>query len=76
VQNTGAQLDDEIVALLTEPFYRGDASRTKTGDRDGMGLGLAIVESIALTHGGHLHLAARPDGGLVATLRLPALPSA
>ncbi|WP_435748655.1 sensor histidine kinase [Microbacterium sp. PMB16] len=70
VENTGAPIAAATVALLTEPFYRGDASRTSTGP-DGTGLGLAIVQSIAQTHGGQLHLAARKGGGLIATLRLP-----
>jgi signal transduction histidine kinase len=69
VENTGAVLDNETVALLTEPFYRGETSRM-TGES--IGLGLAIVDSIAQTHGGTLHLRARDGGGLVAELRLPA----
>lgn len=71
VSNTGAELAPETVALLTEPFYRGDETRTSTGDRTGTGLGLAIVDSIAVTHGGVLLLAPRPGGGLVARLSLP-----
>jgi signal transduction histidine kinase len=71
VENTGPHLAAATVALLTEPFYRGDASRTATGPV-GTGLGLAIVESIAGMHGGSLRLRARTDGGLVATLRMPA----
>lgn len=67
IENTGAMLDEADVALLTEPFYRGAASRTGSG----LGLGLAIVDSIATAHGGRLRLAARPGGGLVATLELP-----
>ncbi|MCU1422450.1 MAG: hypothetical protein JWN36_2101 [Microbacteriaceae bacterium] len=70
VENTGSPLTAETVALLTEPFYRGDATRTSTGD--GVGLGLAIAESVAITHGGHLALSPREGGGLVATLSLPA----
>lgn len=72
VENTGAVLSAETVELLTEPFYRGDATRTSTGDHDGMGLGLAIVESIALTHGGRLTLSPREEGGLVARMDFPA----
>jgi signal transduction histidine kinase len=68
VENTGAVLDPATVALLTEPFYRGDASRTAS---EGVGLGLAIVESVARTHGGTLTLAARDGGGLIVTLSLP-----
>jgi signal transduction histidine kinase len=71
VSNSGATLSAETVALLAEPFYRGDDTRTSTGDHDGTGLGLAIVDSIAVTHGGSLHLAARPGGGLIARLTLP-----
>lgn len=68
VENSGPVIDEESVALLTEPFYRGTTSRLSG---DGMGLGLAIVESIARTHHGTLLLRARVGGGLTAELRLP-----
>jgi signal transduction histidine kinase len=69
VENTGRELSEESVALLAEPFFRGAATRT-TGD--GVGLGLAIVDSIAIAHGGRLVLRPRPGGGLIARLELPA----
>lgn len=68
VENSGPVIGEETVALLTEPFYRGTSSRHAG---DGMGLGLAIVESIARTHHGILVLHARAGGGLSAELRLP-----
>jgi signal transduction histidine kinase len=37
----------------------------------GLGLGLSIVSSIAAAHGGVLILKNHPDGGLIATIRLP-----
>ena len=40
--------------------------------RSGAGLGLSIVRSVAEAHGGGLTLRARPQGGLVATVALPA----
>lgn len=70
VENTGATIAPATVELLTEPFYRGDASRTSTGP-DGTGLGLAIVQSIAKTHGGEVRLRARKGGGLIAAIVLP-----
>ncbi|WP_181156506.1 HAMP domain-containing sensor histidine kinase [Microbacterium sp. MYb66] len=70
VENTGTPLTPATVALLAEPFYRGDASRTSTGP-DGTGLGLAIVQSVAKTHEGELRLRARKGGGLIASLVLP-----
>ncbi|WP_164743616.1 sensor histidine kinase [Microbacterium oxydans] len=70
VENTGATITPATVELLTEPFYRGDASRTSTGP-DGTGLGLAIVQSIAKTHGGEVRLRARKGGGLIAAIVLP-----
>ena len=69
VESTGAELDAETVATLTEPFYRGPSSRTAGGA--GVGLGLAIVDSIATTHGGMLELRPRDGGGLIARLVLP-----
>ena len=74
VANTGATLTRAGAAMLAEPFHRGDHSRLE-GDRDGVGLGLAIVTSIAGAHGGGLDLEPREGGGLIATLALPALES-
>lgn len=68
VENSGPVIDEESVALFTEPFYRGDSSRLSG---EGIGLGLAIVDSIARTHRGTLVLRARAGGGLSAQLRLP-----
>ncbi|MBS1888731.1 MAG: HAMP domain-containing histidine kinase [Actinobacteria bacterium] len=70
VENTGEELDADLVPTLAEPFRRG-AERVRA-DHAGVGLGLAIVKSIAVAHDGALTLAPRPGGGLRATVRLPA----
>lgn len=69
VENTGGPLDPRLVPTLVEPFQRG-GGRTH-GEHGGVGLGLAIVRSIAEAHHGTLALAARGDGGLRVTVRLP-----
>lgn len=69
VANTGPLLSRAMVATLPEPFVRG-AGRTR-GPADGVGLGLAIVASIARAHRGRLELWPRDGGGLHARLRLP-----
>jgi two-component system, OmpR family, sensor histidine kinase VanS len=72
VENTGESLSPTLVATLVEPFQRG-AERVRTGHA-GVGLGLAIVRSIAQAHAGTLMLAPRPAGGLCVTVELPAAP--
>ncbi|SMB81218.1 sensor histidine kinase [Deinococcus hopiensis] len=69
VENTGEHLSRQLVATLAEPFQRG-AERRVT-DHAGVGLGLAIVESITRAHGGVLTLTPRPAGGLCVTVQLP-----
>ncbi|MBV9283909.1 MAG: two-component sensor histidine kinase, partial [Acidimicrobiia bacterium] len=43
-------------------------------DHAGVGLGLAIVDSIAKAHDGTLTLTPRADGGLCAAVELPVRP--
>jgi two-component system sensor histidine kinase VanS len=72
VENTGKKLTRQMVSTLTEPFQRG-AERIR-GDHAGVGLGLAIVESIAQAHDGTLTLTPRGAGGLCVTVQLPLAP--
>lgn len=52
-----------------DPFVRLEESRSlETG---GHGLGLSIARSILRAQGGEISLANHPDGGLIATIRLP-----
>jgi two-component system sensor histidine kinase VanS len=70
VENTGAELTSQVASTLAEPFHRG-AERRRTDDA-GIGLGLAIVDSISRAHGGTLTLTPRDGGGLRVTVELPA----
>ncbi|MEV0251686.1 HAMP domain-containing sensor histidine kinase [Nocardia sp. NPDC050712] len=70
VENTGEKLTAQMVSTLAEPFQRG-TQRIRT-DHAGVGLGLAIVQSITRAHGGTLTLTPRAAGGLRVTVRLPA----
>jgi signal transduction histidine kinase len=70
VENTGLPLPWELLPTLTEPFQRG-TRRIRTDEHAGVGLGLAIVQSIVRAHDGTLDLTPRPAGGLLVTIRLP-----
>ncbi|WP_051796789.1 HAMP domain-containing sensor histidine kinase [Streptomyces sp. NRRL S-87] len=72
VENTGEELAPQSVPTLTEPFQRG--TERVHGDHAGVGLGLAIVETITRAHDGTLLLAPRPGGGIRVTVELPAAP--
>jgi two-component system sensor histidine kinase VanS len=69
VENTGEKLTPQLVSTLAEPFQRG-TERIHT-DHAGVGLGLAIVNSITQAHDGTLTLTPRTAGGLRVTVRLP-----
>lgn len=69
VENTGEQLAPQLVATLAEPFQRG-TERIRS-DHAGVGLGLAIANSIIQAHNGTLTLAPRAAGGLCVTVQLP-----
>ncbi|MEM7695826.1 MAG: HAMP domain-containing sensor histidine kinase [Pseudomonadota bacterium] len=64
--------EDERFAAL-EPFWRGDAARTRGADT-GFGLGLSITRQIVARHGGTIALADNQPTGLIVTLTLPRAP--
>ena len=83
VANTGPVIPPGQVGSLLLPFGRGGAAgrapRTQAprpcqGSDDGLGLGLSIVQAIAVAHGAALGITARPDGGLAAELSFPPAP--
>ena len=54
--------------VALNPFWRGDPSRSRaTG---GTGLGLSVVQAIALAHGGQLKFANRQGGGAMVAIHL------
>jgi signal transduction histidine kinase len=67
VVNTGTVVPADMVERLFLPFTRLD-DRIR---RDGFGLGLALVSSIAAVHGGTVEAIAVPSGGLDISVRLP-----
>jgi signal transduction histidine kinase len=72
VEDDGPGVPPELAATLFERFVRG------AGDRGGsFGLGLAIVQAVARSHGGSVALHERRDGrsGARFVVRLPAAPS-
>ncbi len=69
VQNTGQRVPAETVPALFEPFRRLTSERTY--QRDGAGLGLSIVRSVAAAHGGSVSAEPGAEGGLKVTVDLP-----
>jgi signal transduction histidine kinase len=69
VRNTGQHVPAEAVPTLFEPFRRLGADRVR--GRGGVGLGLAIVRSIAVAHAGTIRVRPRADGGLELEVGLP-----
>ena len=60
VRNHGATIAPEEIPLLFERFHKSDKSRSE--DKDGVGLGLYIVKTILEQH--HEHIAVTSENGL------------
>jgi signal transduction histidine kinase len=69
VDDDGPGVSEKEREQVFEPFHRGEPSRSR--ETGGAGLGLAVVRSVARSHGGDATLANREGGGLRATVRLP-----
>ena len=70
VDDDGPGIPEEQLAAAVEPFVRLDPARGR--DTEGFGLGLAIVAQAVAAEGGTLTLANRREGGLSASILLPA----
>ncbi|MCL5264030.1 MAG: ATP-binding protein [Chloroflexi bacterium] len=69
VSDTGMGIPAEHLPHLFERFYRVDKARSRA--EGGAGLGLAICEWIAHTHGGRIEAASTPGRGSTFTVYLP-----
>jgi signal transduction histidine kinase len=74
VLDDGPGIPEQELEQAFEPFFRGEASRSR--ETGGTGLGLGIARNIARAHGGDLVLRNRPEGGLEAILSLPRISAA
>jgi two-component system osmolarity sensor histidine kinase EnvZ len=71
LRDHGQGVDPGILEQLTQPFFRGDVSRTSA---TGTGLGLAIVDRAISRMGGRFALANSSTGGLSAHIKLQRAP--
>ena len=67
MRNSGSTIPEAERPRVVERFYRGARARNIPGT----GMGLAIVQQIAVAHGGSLSLASSPDTGTTFTIALP-----
>ncbi len=69
VKDTGAGIPPEALPRVFDRFFRVDTSRSQVSG--GTGLGLTIVQGIALLHGGQAEIASELGVGTRVMLRLP-----
>jgi signal transduction histidine kinase len=69
IDDEGPGIPQQELTRVLEPFYRLEESRSR--ETGGVGLGLAIAQSIVQAHGGTLTLTNRQARGLRATIVLP-----
>lgn len=69
IKDTGPGISESDLPYIFERFYRSDKSRSrKTG---GTGIGLTIVKSIILAHGGSIKVYSQQDEGAEFVITLP-----
>jgi two-component system OmpR family sensor kinase len=69
VADEGPGFPDDLLPRAFERFGRG---RHTAADEPGSGLGLALVQAVAMAHGGHADVRNDPGGGADVSITLPA----
>ncbi len=67
VEDQGQGIPAEDQPRIKEPFYRA----SNVGDREGTGLGLAVVNTCVTLHGGDWQILSEVGQGTLVTVRLP-----
>ena len=67
IQDQGMGIEANDLPHIFERFYRGDKSRSTSGN----GLGLSLARSIIAAHNGTIHVESMPDKGSTFTMSLP-----
>jgi two-component system, OmpR family, sensor kinase len=68
VTDEGPGFPEELIGHPFERFVRGSEERARG---PGSGLGLALVEAVAMAHGGYAQARNRPEGGADVWIALP-----
>ena len=71
MRDTGIGIASVDLPHIFDRFWRADPARSRTGDRPGVGLGLAITKWIAEAHGGSISVHSRPGRGSSFEVLLP-----
>ena len=71
VADSGIGIAPGDLPHIFDRFWRADSARTRTGERPGAGLGLAISKWIAEAHGGGIEVQSRPGRGTTFTVTFP-----
>jgi signal transduction histidine kinase len=71
VRDSGIGIASVDLPHIFDRFWRADPARSRTGDRPGVGLGLAITKWIAEAHGGTITVQSRPGRGSSFVVTLP-----
>jgi two-component system, OmpR family, sensor kinase len=71
VRDSGIGMSAADLSHVFERFWRADRARSRTSERGGFGLGLAISQWIAQAHGGRIAVQSRLGRGSVFTVTLP-----
>ncbi|MBA4071551.1 MAG: hypothetical protein C0497_06910 [Gemmatimonas sp.] len=71
VRDTGFGIAGADLPYVFDRFWRADRARSRTSERGGVGLGLAISQYIAHAHGGSITVASRLGRGSTFTVSIP-----